>query len=61
MKDLLKSTFPPDGKKSLWFVLARKSVSTTGNEVFVEKYVSTIQKNCFFWQKKGTWFPLAGK
>ena len=34
-----------------WFVLSRKSVSTTRNEAFVEIYVSTVHKNCFFWQK----------
>ena len=43
------------------FVLARKTVSTTWNKVFNEKYVSTILKNCFFWQKNRIWFPLAGK
>ena len=42
-------------EKSLWFVLARKPVSTTKNEAFVEKNVSTKHKNCFFF------FPLAGK
>ena len=41
MKDSLKNTFPVDGKW-LWFVLARKSVSSTRNEAFVEKYVSAI-------------------
>ena len=51
MKDSLKNSFQLDGKKSLWFVLARKPVSTTGNEAFVEKYISTIRKSCFFWQK----------
>ena len=39
-------------EESLSFVLARKSVSTTRNEAFVEKYVSNIRKNCFFWQIK---------
>ena len=74
MKDSFKNTFPLDRKKKLslagvsekkhkkWFVLARKSVSTTQNETFVRKYVSTIQKNCFFWQEnQRKWFPLAGK
>ena len=51
MKDSLKNTFPLDWKKSLWLVLARKSVSTTRNEAFVEKYISTIRNSCFFWQK----------
>ena len=44
MKDSLKNTFALDEKKCLWFVLARKSVSTTRNKAFVEKYVSTIRK-----------------
>ena len=60
MKDSFKNTFPLDRKRSFprqeslkkWFVLARKSVSTTRNEAFVEKYVSTIRKNCFFLAKK---------
>ena len=50
MKDSLKNTFPLDGRK-LMFVLARKPVSTTRNEVFIEKYVSTIRKNCCLWKK----------
>ena len=33
------------------FELARKSVSTTWNEAFVEKYATTIDKFCFFWQE----------
>ena len=61
MKDSLKNTFPLDEKKNLWFVLARKSISATRNEAFVGKYVSTIRKNCFFWQKNRKWFPLVGK
>ena len=76
MKDSFKNTFSLDRQKSLspaevsekickeWFVLARKSVSATQNEIFVRKYISTIQKNCFFWQKKKNqrkWFPIAGK
>ena len=45
-----------------WFVLARKSVSNTRNEAFVEKYVTTIHKLCFFWQKdQRKWFPVPGK
>ena len=45
-----------------WFVQVRKSVPTIRNEAFVEKYVSTIRKNCFFWQENlKKWFPLAGK
>ena len=62
MKDLFEDTFPLDRKKSFplqesiekdknWLVLARKFVSTTRNEAFVEKYVSKIRKNCFFWQE----------
>ena len=63
MKDSFKNMFPLDGKKlsmtgvsekyifKRWFAQARKSVSSTRNEAFVEKYVSTIQKICFFWQK----------
>ena len=41
-----------------WFVQARKSVSTNLNEAFrLEKYVSIIQKNCFFWQEnQRKWF-----
>ena len=43
-----------------WFLLARKSVSITRNEVFVEKYVITLQK--FFWQgNQRKLFPLTGK
>ena len=62
MKDSLKNTFPLDGKKAYsQKILDRKSVSTTRNEAFVEKYVSTIRKNCFFWQKNCKWFPLAEK
>ena len=73
MKDTFENTFPLDRKKSLpqqeslkkykkWFVLARKSVSTTRNEAVLEKYISTIWKNCFFWQEsQRKWFPLAGK
>ena len=76
MKDSFKITFPLDRKKSCprqeslkkyqkWFVIARKSVYTNRNEEFVEKYISTIRKNCYFWQenknKKKRKFPLAGK
>ena len=73
MKDSFKNTFPLDRKKTFphqeslkkykkWFVLARKSVSTTQNEAFVEKDVSTIRKNCFFWdENQRKWFPPAGK
>ena len=72
MKNSFKNTFPLDRKRSFprqellkkckkWFVLARKSVSITRNEAFVEIYVPTIRKNCFFWQKNRKWFPLAGK
>ena len=53
MKDSLKNSFPLNGKKDIvcasqdvkelssliFLVLARKSVSTTRNETFVEKYV----------------------
>ena len=47
-----KKGFPP----------ARKSVSTTRNEAFVGKYVSTIHKICFFWhENQRKWFPLPGK
>ena len=31
MKDLLKNKFPLDGKRGLWFVPARKSVSTASS------------------------------
>ena len=59
MKDLFKDDIPIDGKKlslegvhekiyKKWFVLARKSVFTTRNKAFVEKYFSAIWKNCFF-------------
>ena len=74
IKYSLKNTFPLDRKKSFLrleylkkkykksFVLARKSVSTTRNEGFFEKYVSTIQKNCFLWQENHrNSFPLGGK
>ena len=45
MKDSLKNALPLYGKNSLWFVPDRKSVSTTRNEGFVEKYVPAIRKN----------------
>ena len=56
MKDLFKNKFPLDRKKPFssrslwqniqkWFVLTRKSVSTTRNEAFIEKYVSWTRKN----------------
>ena len=61
MKDSFKKYVSTRRKKSLWFILARKSVFTTQNEAFVEKYVSTIWKNCFFWQENRKWFPLAEK
>ena len=68
MKGSFTNTFPLDRKKSFpqqqsrktykkWFVQARKFVSTNLNEAFVEKYVSIIQKNCFFWQEnQRKWF-----
>ena len=68
MKVSFKNTFPLDRKKSFprqqslktykkWFVQARKFVSINLNEAFVEKYVSIIQKNCFFWQEnQRKWF-----
>ena len=60
MKGSFKNTFALDRKKSFtrqwslkkykkWLVQARKFVSSKLNEAFVEKYVSIIQKNCFFW------------
>ena len=73
MKDLLKNKFSLDQKKlapaisfgkmyKSWFVLARKSVSATRSEAFVEKYVFLIAKNCFFWQEnQRIWFSIAGK
>ena len=73
MKDSFKNTFPLDRKKlppaavseiiyKKWFVLARKSVFTTRNKAFAEKYVSAIRKNCFVWQEnQRKWFPLAGR
>ena len=62
MKDSFKNTFLLDRKKSFprqeslkkykkWFVIVRKSVYTSWNEAFVEKYISTVRKNCFFWQE----------
>ena len=62
MKDSFKNTFSLDGKKAFtgrslekiykkWFSLARKSVSTTWNKEFVEKYVPNRRKNCFFLQE----------
>ena len=72
MKCSFTNTFTPDRKKKLspavvpknikkcckkWFVQARKFVYTNLNEAFVEKYVSIIQKNCFFWQEnQRKWF-----
>ena len=68
MKGSFTDTSPLDRKKSFprqqslktykkWFVQARKFVSTNLNEAFVEKYVSIIQKNCFFWQEnQRKWF-----
>ena len=67
LKDSFKNTFPLDRKTDrkiykTWFALARKSIPTIRNEAFVEKYVSTIRKNCFFWQENlRKWFALAGK
>ena len=51
MKNSFKNTFPLDGKKAFtgrgfknsykkWFALARKSVSTTRNEAFIENTFS---------------------
>ena len=60
MKDSLKNTFPLDGKK-LMVCTSQKTRFTTRNEAFVEKYVPTIRKNWFFWQKNQKWFSLAGK
>ena len=63
MKDSFKNIFPLDGEKSFYwqeslkkiyeksFALARKFVSTTRNEAFVKKYLSTIREKCFFWQE----------
>ena len=68
MKGSITNTYPLDRKKNFprqyslntykkWFVQARKFVSTNLNEAFVENYVSTIQKNCFFWQEnQRKWF-----
>ena len=72
MKCSFTNAFMPDKKKKLspavvpknikkcckkWFVQARKFVYTNLNEAFVEKYVSIIQKNCFFWQEnQRKWF-----
>ena len=54
-KSFLRQEFLKTYKK--WFVQARKFVSTNLNEAFVEKYVSIIQKNCFFWQEnQRKWF-----
>ena len=52
-------TYCDEGLLEKWFVQARKFVSTNLNKAFVEKYVSIIQKNYFFWQEnQRKWFPL---
>ena len=62
MKDLFKNAFLLDGKtfssagfskniREKWFLRARKDVPTNRNEEFVEKCVSTILKDCLFWQE----------
>ena len=73
MKDSFKIKLPLDRKKAFpagvsekiykkWFVLARKYVSTTQDEAFVEKYVSLIPKSCFFLQEnQRKLFSLTGK
>ena len=60
MKDSLKKYVSTRRKESLWFVATSQKICFTNrNEPFVEKYVSTTRKNCFFWQKNRKWFPLA--
>ena len=61
MKDSLKKYVSTRRKESLSFVLARKSVSTTRNEAFVEIYkygktASSGKKK----KKIEKWFPLGG-
>ena len=71
IEDSFKNTFPlrkisfhwQDSRKNMqkWFVLARKSVCTTCDEAFVQKYVSCIAKNYLFWQEnRRKLFPLKG-
>ena len=63
IQDSFKNTFPLDGKIKLavsknkasngrkkWFPLARKSVSTSRNQLIFQKLVFPIEN----------WFPLAG-
>ena len=40
------------------FFFANGSCYWNRFSAIVEEYVSTIQKNCFFWQKYRKWFPL---
>ena len=45
-----------------WLVRARNSVSATRNKALVEKYVSAIRKDRFFWQRnQRRWFTLGRK
>ena len=37
--------------KRMLFQVDRKSVCPTRNEEFVQEYVSTRRKNCWYWQK----------
>ena len=70
MKHSFKNTFPLDGKKLSLARVSEKYMEkmvcsrqkSARNEAFVEKYVSTIPKNCFSWQEnQRKRFPLAGK
>ena len=74
IQNSFNKTFVLDGKKSFhwqecpkkickkWLVRARNSVSATRNKALVEKYVSAIRKDRFFWQRnQRRWFTLGRK
>ena len=60
MQNSFKNTFPVDGKKAFMAGVSKKSISTTRNEVFVEKYVPT-EKLLLPLKNRVKWFPLAAK
>ena len=55
-----KNTYPIDEKK-LMVSTRHKIVSTTQNEVSVKKYVCTIWKTCFLWEKKLEMVYISGR
>ena len=72
MKDSFKTKFPLDRKKlspegaseriyKKWFVLARKCISTTQNDAFIEKYVSSMRKNASSGNKKSKKMVSTGR